>query len=214
MCNDGLLPSSWTCRYFPSLSSPKPLTLRSVVTLPQSLPFDVETLAQTASYDPSLKEEYVAACRSCGINRQREAMFAAVATSDPEKPAENGHPEEAFVARCANGEAGNVRYPNAPSSLPFANLRERTFDMTKRGELTPANVWYVSRRKDPAAVGGSHQNRGSSGGISGKGIVAKVTPEGEGLRDIGKGRRTDAGGRGVRDSGKKACSDRRERTND
>lgn len=154
------------------------------------MPFGVENLAQTTPYDPSRQEEYVTACRSCGISRQREAIFAAAAAAAAaEKPVENGHPKEVFVARCANGEAESI-----PSSLPFANLREKTFDMTKRGKLTPANVWYVSRRKDPAAVGGSHHNRGNSG----EGVVAKATPEGEGLRD----------------SGEKACSDRCERTND
>ncbi|CAN0542899.1 unnamed protein product, partial [Laminaria digitata] len=41
---------------------------------------------------------------------------------------------------------------NSSSVPPFARLRERTFDMTKRGELTSANVWYALRRDREAAA--------------------------------------------------------------
>lgn len=52
---------------------------------------------------------------------------------------------------------------------PFARLRERTFDMTKRGELTSANVWYATMRKDQGVTvaGGGGGGGGGDGGRSG-----------------------------------------------
>lgn len=87
---------------------------------------------------------------------------------------------------------------NRSCDLPFARLRERTFDMTKRGQLTSGNVWYALR-KDMAIVNGSSAQRGSQGTdhIAGQEGNRSGAREGEGAeRDInGKGEDQGDGGR-------------------
>lgn len=60
--------------------------------------------------------------------------------------------------------------------MPYANLRERTFDMTKRGELTSANVWYASRRRDAAAVAGAAAVGGGAVSAKGGQLLSVLSP--------------------------------------
>lgn len=60
------------------------------------------------------------------------------------------HNGEEGTRRSADGSNGGLLVPR-----PFARLRERTFDMTKRGELTLADVWYAKRQKDRDCIASS-----------------------------------------------------------
>lgn len=106
-------------------------------------------LAQIARYDPGRHEEYLALRRGVG----GEGIEGAAACSA-------GHPGEAADALTAADDGV------LSSDKPYANLRERTFDMTRRGELTPANVWYARARREslvgePATSAGPPQPEAS-----------------------------------------------------
>lgn len=67
---------------------------------------------------------------------------------------------------------------------PFARLRERTFDMTKRGELTSANVWYATmRREQGVTIAGGGGGGSSVGGEGGRGGGSSSSG---GCRDVGR----------------------------
>lgn len=166
----------------------------------------------------------MAACRSCGITRQPEAQPGDFDVDDCDRDDwdgrgsaardENGErfapknapPEGQASSRCDGNGQGQRKQSEPPSGLPFANLRERTFDMTKRGQLTSANVWYASR-KDRDFVRGS--SRG--GGVAGVRVAVPARGEegggGEvrpvnGDQDGGQGRCcSGAGGGGGSDGG-------------
>lgn len=82
--------------------------------------------------------------------------------------------------------------------MPYANLRERTFDMTKRGELTSANVWYAARRRDEQAGTSATAVGGATGGADGAGTDCRDRRE-AGESSGGGGAGGEGGGTGVRD---------------
>lgn len=90
---------------------------------------------------------------------------------------------------CGDGGGGG----DGGSDAPFARLRERTFEMTKRGELTSANVWYAAMRKERGVTiagggGGGGSSSSSNRGTTGSG--SRTSP-----RDSG-GISADGGGGG------------------
>lgn len=144
------------------------------------------TCQQTARYDVSRRNEYLATTRGVGdpstVGRSAalgpnidspSSAKAAGLTSGNKGNISSGGNTNPYVNSEGRGPRGIVRgrmgeedqeggrdsgdvgrgcrgvdaLPLQSLPLPFANLRERTFDMTKRGELTSANVWYAARRR-------------------------------------------------------------------
>lgn len=138
---------------------------------------------QTARYDPLRRDEYLAACRNCGSNRKGGA------NGNGSAGAEAGEGGMRVEVGGAGTGAGGVGRTSEPSALPFARLRERTFDMTKRGELTSSNVWYSLRKE------------GDVGGSTGAGTVPLVLDGVGGQQDESVGGRAMLAGGDVCNGG-------------
>lgn len=101
---------------------------------------------QISRYDVRRRDEYMAF--RCGIGGPRPGPDAAGSCSTEGAAAERAgiiHDRGELPDGATGADNGG-----ASAEKPFANLRERTFDMTRRGELTSANVWYARRKVNPA----------------------------------------------------------------
>lgn len=105
-------------------------------------------LVQTVRYDMNRRDYYLAASQRVGHKSEGGGGGIDDCTNFTSCSVAGGQSDTDVSTNSDNGKSSrsnnNEKRDGRP--LPFASLRERTFDMTKRGELTSANVWYASRR--------------------------------------------------------------------
>lgn len=152
---------------------------------------------QACRYDPLRKDEYLAACRSGGggggasTNGGTDSeQLGGFHTQRQQGEGEGGEGEIS-----AGGGDGCGRTINS-SAPPFARLRERTFDMTRRGELTSANVWYALRkdREAPGNAAGAGCSAASVGTVAGVCGGGREGRSGGGREVVGEGQGGGGGG--------------------
>ncbi|CAM9211442.1 unnamed protein product, partial [Ectocarpus sp. 6 AP-2014] len=137
------------------------------------------TMTKTCRYDPLRREEYIAACHLHQTSGGRGSAFAAAAAAaaaeedggsrQRQQQQQEGEvnsrtpPPAPGAAGTAVGASGGNAAAAAAAADGLASVlpRERTKQMTRRGELTSGNVWYAAMRNSQG--GGGASGGGGSG---------------------------------------------------